>query len=696
MFKLLPSGMLSRLLIAFSLFLVILMPSGSLKAAYFKVARVSVSSGGTQGNSISTRPALSANGRFVAFVSLASDLVAGDTNGLADIFVHDRTTGEIERVSVASDGSQSNFGSRSPDISGDGRYVVFASEASNLVVNDTNSRADIFVHDRETGQTTRISVALNGTQGDGISDDPAITPDGRYVTFESDSTTLVAGDTNTTTDVFVHDRYSGNVTRVSVDSSGTLSNGTSSNPAISADGQIVAFSSFATNLASTDTNGFPDIFVHYLQTGQTVHASIDSGGGSANGFSDVPSLSADGRFVAFESTSSDLVAGDTNSQYDVFVRDLTLGQTMRITAGSTQGDDDSASPEISADGKLITFYSEATNLIVGDTNAFADIFLYNRAKDTLTRISTAEDGTQGNQNSFEPAISDDGNVIGYSSQASNLVSGDTNGAEDIFVVDLLGPTFASLYRPSTSTFILRDANAASANEVSVIFSGVSVAARPIIGDWDGDGTDSVGLFDNGTFYLKNVNTTAAPIAYTIAFGLATDIPVAGDWDGDGMDTIGLYRPSLGVYYLTNSLSDTSNLIIIQFGDGVLPSLPLSGDWDRDGRDTLGTYFVWNDYNLTFLTNTTTSGSIGNPDTTIAYGAEGDLVFMGDWDGDGLDTPAVLRASDGTVYLKNSNTNGIADFWYTLGVPGDIPVAGYFEFAAPDQPSQSAPIFVPRD
>jgi len=228
--------------------------------------RVSVDSGGLQGNSWSSTPSISSDGRFVAFRSVASNLVSGDTNSTWDIFVHDRQTSQTTRVSVDSGGLQGNGRSQSTSISSDGRFVAFHSRASNLVPGDTNGTYDIFVHNRQTGQTTRVSVDSGGLQGNSLSEMSSISSDGRFVAFESYASNLVPGDTNGEADIFVHDRQTGQTTRVSVDSGGLQGNNHSDGPmSISSDGRFVAFQSEATNLVPGDTNGRTDIFVHDRQ-----------------------------------------------------------------------------------------------------------------------------------------------------------------------------------------------------------------------------------------------------------------------------------------------------------------------------------------------------------------------------------------------------------------------------------------------
>lgn len=398
--------------------------------------RVSVDSIGRQGNGSAGRASISGDARFVAFDSLATNLVEGDTNGSNDIFLHDRRTGVTTRVSVDSSGVQGNgssgFGAA---ISGDGRFIAFASEATNLVEEDTNNVGDIFVHDRITGETARISVDSTGGQGTNSSSLPAISADGRFVAFTSSSPELVGGDTNQTADVLVHDRNTGETTRVSIDSTGAEGNGRSCCSSISGGGRFVAFASVATNLVEGDTNNVGDIFVHDRMTGETTRVSVDSSGAQSIGFIRSSSISADGRFVAFDSSASTLVEGDTNGLFDVFVHDRMTGEIRRVSVDSagTQVDDSSGRPSISADGRFVAFDSLATNLVEEDTNGFIDIFVNDRVTGETTRS-----GMEGNENSFSPSISDDGRFVAFDSSATNLVEADSNGQPDVFVFDRLG------------------------------------------------------------------------------------------------------------------------------------------------------------------------------------------------------------------------------------------------------------------
>jgi hypothetical protein len=404
--------------------------------------RISVASDGTEGNDASEGNFISADGHYVAFYSSATNLVDGDTNGYGDIFVHDRVTGETSRVSVASDGTQGNNASWFTSISADGRYVAFHSEASNLVDGDTNGYGDLFVHDRTTGETSRVSIASDGTEGNNLSYAPFISADGRYVAFNSQASNLVDGDTNGYGDLFVHDRTTGETSRISIASDGTQGDNNSMSGSISADGRYVAFSSSATNLVDNDTNGYYDAFMHDRMTGETSRVSVASDGTQGDNYSINTPISADGRYVPFLSGATNLVDGDTNGYYDAFVHDRVTGETSRVSVATdgAQGNNDSWYPSISADGRYMAFYSDATNLVSGDSNGFLDVFMHDRVTGETSRVSVASDGTQGNNDSRGAPISADGHYVAFDSLASNLVIGDTNGVYDVFVHEIIIPT----------------------------------------------------------------------------------------------------------------------------------------------------------------------------------------------------------------------------------------------------------------
>jgi Tol biopolymer transport system component len=403
--------------------------------------RVSVSSEGVQGNDFSVFPALSANDRFVAFRSRASTLVPDDANGVDDVFVFDRVAGEIRRV-LASALVEPNGPSIMPAISADGRFVAFESLATNLASGDTNGVSDVFVNDRMGFVTTRVSVSSSGAQANAESVNAAISADGRFVAFESLATNLVASDTNGVRDVFVRDRATGTTTRVSVSSSGAQGNGASSSPELSADGRFVAFLSQASNLVPGDTTvGNTDAFVHDRLTGQTTRVSVSSSGGQAIGETLFVAISGDGNVVGFASSAANLVPNDTNGATDVFVHVRATGQTARVSVSSAgvQGNDFSVAPSLNSNGQVVAFFSNASTLVSGDTNGTNDVFVHDRATGETVRASVANDGAQGNSFGERPSLSADGRVVAFFSGATNLVAGDTNGVVDVFVRDLKTP-----------------------------------------------------------------------------------------------------------------------------------------------------------------------------------------------------------------------------------------------------------------
>lgn len=396
--------------------------------------RVSVDWTGHEAGAGSFLPVVSADGRYVAFESNAA-LVPGDTNGVKDIYVHDLQTGETVRVSVSSTGAEADALCDCPSISADGALIAFESRATTLVPGDTNGVRDVFVHDRRTGQTRLVSVSSAGVLANGISYEAALSPDGRFVAFASGATNLVAGDTNQVTDVFLRDLQAGVTVRVSLASTGAEGDAGSTDPSVAAGGRRVAFRSDATNLVPGDTNGKADIFVRDLVTGQIVRASVSSSGGEAGGRSRRPVIAADGSVVAFESFAANLVPGDTNGREDVFVHDLGTGQTTRVsvTSSGAEANGQSGSPALSADGRFVAFESTATNLHFGDMNGVQDVFLHDRQTGQTVRLSQRGLGRDANGRSSSPSLTADATLVAFSSLADDLVFPDINGVEDVFV-----------------------------------------------------------------------------------------------------------------------------------------------------------------------------------------------------------------------------------------------------------------------
>ncbi len=399
-----------------------------------------------QGSGPSATPALSDDGRFLVFASDAPDLVRRDQAGVRDIFHYDQQTNQIVRITQPGTiGTEANGSSFDPDVDDAGRWVVFASQATNLV-EDSNGVLDIYLRDVESSLYTRVSVDSSGTESNGLSRAPAISGDGSTIVFASDADNLVLGDTNGLRDVFAYDVQTGNVTRVSEATGGVQATGGlglgSDDPAVSQDGRYVVFVSSATNLVASDGNGAPDVFLHDRQTGATERVSLSEAGTEVDGFSGLPSISADGRYVAFENDSSDIVSGFLGGSPHVFVRDRVGGTTTWV---SDDGNADHLSPEISHDGRFVVYSSSSSDLVLPDTNGFTrDVFLWDRVTDTNSIVSLSSGGLQGNGDSggFSGgvAISGDGLVVAFESLASDMIDGDANGVDDVFIRDLGGGT----------------------------------------------------------------------------------------------------------------------------------------------------------------------------------------------------------------------------------------------------------------
>jgi hypothetical protein len=409
------------------------------RAAAGEFTRVSVSSSEVEGNAYSRDADLSADGRYVVFWSGANNLVAGDTNDWEDLFLRDIQTGQTTRISVSSSGAQADNSSYLPAISGDGRYIAFNSDATNLVSGDTNGFTDVFLHDRQTGTTTRISLSPSGAQANGISDSyVAISSNGRYIAFNSEATNLVSGDTNGVTDVFVYDRMAGMTERVSLDSNEVQGNAGSFSPSISADGRFVAFSSGASNLVSGDANARTDIFVRDRQTGETSRVSLNSSGVEADRGATDAAISGDGRFVTFSSEATNLLPGgeEPYGYPHVYLHDRQTGATTlaSIDVDGYQMVGWAENPDISADGRFVAFDFDDR----GDGIGFNAIYIHDRLTGTTTRVSGPGGGSE--DSSFGPAISPDGRFVTFSSFNNSLVPNDTNNWNDVFRLELAIPS----------------------------------------------------------------------------------------------------------------------------------------------------------------------------------------------------------------------------------------------------------------
>ena len=317
------------------------------------IERVSVNTDGIQANSSSGDVSISSDGRYIAFRSHATNLTSPDTNAAPDIFVHDRLTGITERINVAADGTEANNQSGGCLISGDGHFIVFDSLASNLDTSDLNNKWDVFVVDYASGTIERVNTALDGTESNGASG-ASISTNGRYVVFQSSASDLVSEDVNGMADIFLYDRQTNETTLISISSDGTQGDGDSSWPHISHAGKHIIFTSLAESLSPGDTNLFRDAFLHNVIPGTTERVSISSGGAQGDDGSNATSVSADGNIVVFSSKATNLISVGP-VQGNVFVRDIAASSTVQISKAFDGGNADGTSGggSISGDGRYV-------------------------------------------------------------------------------------------------------------------------------------------------------------------------------------------------------------------------------------------------------------------------------------------------------------------------------------------------------
>lgn len=406
------------------------------------IERISVASDGTQATGIATeQKAISTDGRYVAFS--AQGLTPGDTH--YHTYLRDRATNTIEMVSIASDGTHNvSLLNGSVDVSANGRYVTFI---ANWTQDGSSSGQDVYVRDRATNTTELISSP--GEAGKN-SQDTSISDNGRYVAFSSSATNLVSNDTNGAKDVFVRDRVSGTTERVSIASNGTEANGNNTNgshkTSISGDGRYVAFISGANNLVPNDTNGVDDLFLHDRATGITKRVNVANDGTQASfSFLNLRAfeLSSDGRYLVFPSIEP-LSVEDTNNQGDIYVYDQVSGSVELVSKAYDGSSANSVSffPGISGNGRYVSFISAASNIVAGGIPQGIGAFVYDRITQTTEMVDVPDDGVSvADALSFgHTGLSGDGRHVIFASAASNLVTGDsdTNNTWDVFVRDRLG------------------------------------------------------------------------------------------------------------------------------------------------------------------------------------------------------------------------------------------------------------------
>ena len=447
------------------------------QAYSYAIELVSVSTGGEQGDGHSLHPALSGDARFVAFGSISTNLVSGliinPGYGLEHIYVHDRQTGITEPVDIGKDGSEAFGESYGLDISADGRYVAYTSSADNLLDADSDFVSDIFVYDRQTKTTELISVSSNNVKGNDFSEFTSISGDGRFVVFSSNADNLIPSDNNDYYDVFIRDRLLGTTEIVSNSSSGVQGNADSSHGVISSDGNFIVFQSIASNLVNGDTNLKSDIFVLNRTTGLLRRISIPNSSAEANGDSRDPSVSLNGRFISYTSEATNLVGHDLNGKSDVFIYDTNTGLTQLVSLSSdgTQGNNNSSSASISNDGQFVLFGSHAGNLVDRDFNNSIDVFLHDRSNGATQIMTVSDDGVRTQSVGLSGStISADGQFVAFASYSDRLSTEDANGKADVLVkqnaIDQL-EGLSVLVNPSSTSVLVNEKAVFSAKITNV-------------------------------------------------------------------------------------------------------------------------------------------------------------------------------------------------------------------------------------
>jgi len=454
-------------------------------------------------------------------------------------------------------------------LSADGRFAAYTS-------------GQVLVRNIQAGTTIVGSTNQNGDLANGESGNPSLSADGRYLAFDSLANNLVSGDINATRDVFVKDLLTGAIVRASTPISGANANSISEAPSISADGRYVAFKSFANNLIASDTNGnIADIFVKDLQTGEVVCASTTGSGAQGNHYSDVPSISADGRSVAFESFASDLYALDFNGRWDIFVKDLDSGALVCVstTTGGVTGNNSSINADLSGDGQIVAFRSLANDLVAGDVNAQTDIFVRDLQGGGIILVSSSSAGVQGNGESDYPTISYDGSMVAFQSAADNLVLGDNNVARDVFVKDVL---IGSIIRISTASDGtegngLSGLASTSADGQSVTF--VSVATN-LVPNYNGnsdvyrwtsqEAPDLLATDDSGASNSDNV-TNQTTLTFTGTAVADTTVKLYSNGN-----LVGSTTATGGIWSIEVTLAAGTHLMTATVTDGGVESSPSAG------------------------------------------------------------------------------------------------------------------------
>ncbi len=679
--------------------------------------RISVAADSTQGNGTSFFSSISANGRFVAFDSTATNLVPNDTNTVRDVFVKDRLTGAIVRASVAADGTQGNNaicsgvagGSHSPSISADGRIVAFSSCSTNLGPTDTNGFVDIYAKDLQTGAVTLVSFgAISGpaVQTNTSSQNARISGDGRFVVFDTGANNLagICGnppspcDTNFAQDVFRKDIQTGTLALVSHrhDNVNLVGNGGSILPAINANGRFVIYQTSAGDILNPDTNNNADLARTDMAAGTNLNVSLRADGtqgpggvGSSSIYLRRPwDISDDARFVAFTTTDAAVTGDNDGGLSDIYLRDLQANTTVAISVTTSMFDNGlSVDPSVSNDGRFIAFSSTTRfleNPPTGNQNT-SDIFVVDRQRNTLRRAFYAPLSFDGN---FALEMTPDGNTAVFSTDNNLIIPNDSNIFFDVFAVDLRnnapsqrnhgnfdGDTLAdiSIFRPTDGTWwFLRGAD----NLVGATQWG-SNGDIPVSGDYDGDAKTDFAVFRPSSgvwFVLRSSDSTF----FAEPFGLNGDKPVAADYNGDEKTDLAVWRPSDKTWYIARPTGvPAQNFDAIQFG--LSTDKPLVGDFDGDGRADQA---VFRPSNRIWFMRDSSTGTVRQ----IIFGLDTDKLTPADFNGDGITDIAVYRPSNGTWFFfksRRSSLGGpsIINYDYSgfqFGIAEDLPSPADFD------------------
>lgn len=642
--------------------------------ATMPIERVSVdtiTSPGTLGNpnGDSTQAAVSADGRYIVFESAAADLVSGDTNSgtsSADIFYYDRITQTMSRISVSTGGTEGNGTSVFADMSDDGRYVVFTSTSTNLTgdtypptVTDpdgsgqTLQPSQIFLRDTQANTTTLITTT-GGTSGstfaaNNVSTKPVISADGRFIAYESHATDILAADTDTDSDIYRYDTQADTTALVSVSTSGTKGNENSEEAAISDNGRYIAFSSDASNIGSVDL--VTDVFLRDLNTNTTTAITSGSIGAQGQSDSQQPALSADGRYIVYESFRSDLTNNsDTNSTQDVFLFDRNTNQTTLIskTNAGTAGDGRSGHVAISSDGRFIAFESAASELGgVSDSNGQQDVFVYDRTLNKMRRVSSDARGNPGSELSEKPRISTNGRFVVFSSDSA-FVAEDTQSPVllDIYMADLARDR--DFNQDGAADIVWRNTST-GLNWMYQMNGSNIILNKPIntisdqnwqivgVGDFNGDTISDILWRDESTgwnwVYLMNSNTVTTSTLVNVITDTNWKVKGVGDLDADGKDDI-IWRNTV----TGNTWAYLMNGTVIK-SQGQINSVPAgawelqaTGDFNGDGREDIFWRNTQTGLNWVYLMKGTSI--IGNLRVNNANDLDWDVVGAGDFNGDG--------------------------------------------------------------